>query len=320
MNVRAMPLPLITDDEVRRIADFPAAVSVMQCALERLAAGTLAAPARVQVDLEVGKLVFTTGAATTPPACLGFRVYDQTQLHSAGRDELTAVFDNTDGALKGIVIGPLLGAVRTGAIGGVAVNSLSRSDARVLGILGAGYQARTQLRGALAVRDFADVRVYSRSADGRRAFAKEAAEFTSASVRACESARDVVEAADVLICATASREPVLEADWLKPGVHINTIGPKFHSGSELGLEVAQRSGLLVTDSLAQAAAFGEDFVLHGTPHADRLVCLSKIVTSEHPGGRSAEEISLFYSLGLAGTEVLLADRLIEQVAGDPDES
>lgn len=309
-----MTIPLITNEDVRRMIDMPDAIGVMEQAFHRLVDGTLVAPPRVQTELEVGKLVFTTGAMTTAPACLGFRVYDVTKLHSPGRDELTAVFDTTHGALKGIVVGPLLGAIRTGAIGGAAVKWLSRNDARVLGILGAGYQARTQLRAALAVRDFTEVRIYSRSSASRQSLADEAAEWTTAEIRCSESAREVVEAADVLICATASSQPVFEADWLHAGMHINTIGPKFCSASELGLDVAARSALLATDSPAQAAAFGEDFILHGTEHQGRMVSLSDIITGRHPGRGAEEEITLFYSLGLAGTEVLLADRLIERIA------
>ena len=90
--------------------------------------------------------------------------------------------------------------------------------------------------------------------------------------------------------------------------------------SSLERQVAERSGLLVTDSLPQAAAFGDDFLLHGTPHAERLVSLSALVTGEHPGRRTDEEITLFYSLGLAGTELLLADRLIELTAAPPAET
>jgi len=313
-----MTIPLFTDDDVRQKLDMQTAIDVMQQAFERQAAGTLVAPPRLQADLEVGKLVFTTGADTATPNCLGFRVYDVTQLHSPGRAELTAVFNTDDGALKGIVVGPLLGAVRTGAIGGVAMKWLSRPDARVLGILGSGYQARTQLAAALSVRNFSEIRVYSRSEEHSTAFAEEASKMTTAIVHPCPSACEVVESADVLICATASGVPVFDPAWLRPGVHVNTIGPKFHSASELDGSVARKSQRLVTDSLAQAAAFGEDFILHGTDDFARLTSLSDIISSNEPVPRAAEEISLFYSLGLAGTEVLLANRLIELAATADD--
>ncbi|QDT50854.1 L-lysine cyclodeaminase [Symmachiella dynata] len=313
-----MAIPLFTDDDVRHKLDMPTAIEVMQQAFGRQAAGTLAAPARLQADLEVGKLVFTTGAATDSPSCLGFRVYDVTQLHSPGRAELTAVFNTDDGGLKGMVVGPLLGALRTGAIGGVAIKWLSRPDARVLGILGSGYQARTQLEAAVSVREFSEIHIHSRSVERCAAFAEEASKMTTAIVQSCPSAREVVEAADVLICATASSVPVFDPAWLRPGVHINTIGPKFHSASELEASVAGKAQRIVTDSLAQAAAFGEDFILYGSDDLARLVSLSDIISGNEPAPRAAEEISLFYSLGLAGTEVLLANQLFELAAAADD--
>ncbi|WP_339911526.1 NAD(P)-binding domain-containing protein, partial [Symmachiella dynata] len=217
------------------------------------------------------------------------------------------------------VVGPLLGAVRTGAIGGVAMKWLSRPDARVLGILGSGYQARTQLEAAVSVREFSEIRVYSRSAERCAAFAEEASKMTTANVQLCPSAREVVEAADVLICATASSVPVFDSAWLRRGVHINTIGPKFHSASEVEASIAGKSQRLVTDSLAQAAAFGEDFILYGSDDFARLTSLSDIISDNEQAPRTAEEISLFYSLGLAGTEVLLANQLFE-LAGSADDS
>ncbi len=307
-----MAVPLLTDDDVRLHLPMSVAVEVMEQAFVRHAAGGLTAPPRLQADLGVGQLVFTTGAATDDQPCIGFRVYDVSQLHSPERGELTAVFDPDGGALKGLVVGPLLGAIRTGAIGGVAVKYIANPDARTLAILGTGYQARTQLQAALIVREFSTVNIFSRSINSRTAFAQFAAKLTDAEIKVCESAREAVQSADVLICATVSTEPLFNPAWLQPGVHINTIGPKFHSGSELDPQVAGRASLLFTDSPAQADAFGENFILHGSVERERLVALSNIVAGKHPARQSPEEITLFYSLGLAGTEVLLADRLLTE--------
>ncbi len=305
-----MAIPQLNDEDVRRNLPIPVAVDVMEQAFALHAAGSLIAPARTPVDLQVGRLVFTTGAVTEQGPCLGFRVYDISQLHSPNRGELTVVFDPDGGALKGIVTGPLLGAVRTGAIGGVAVKYAARPDAKSLSILGTGFQAHTQLRAALTVREFTTVRIFSRSADNRNAFAQQAAEYTDAEILVCNTAREAVENADVLICATVSRDPLFEAAWLPPGAHVSTIGPKFHSGSELDPQLASRASLIFTDSPAQAAAIGEDFILAGSDDYQRMISLSDIVSGKQPARSSSEDITLFYSLGLAGTEVLLADRLL----------
>lgn len=306
-----MTIPLLTDDDLSNSLDMNTAIDVMQQAFEKQFSGALQAPARVSIDLGVGNLVLTAGAATDEQACIGFRVYDLKQLKSPKRDELVTVFDTQSGALKGLVVGPLLGAIRTGAIGGVAIKHLSRPGATTLGILGTGVQARTQLQAAVAVRQFTEINVFSRSKQNLAAFADEMSRSTGCEIKQCDSAREVVESADVLICATTSGEPLLSADWLKPGVHINNVGPKFKQSRELDLDVIERAALLATDSLAQVEAFGDEFILHDTEHRARLIELSEIIGGRHTGRQSETDVSLFISLGLAGTEVLLADRLIE---------
>ena len=119
-----MSIPILTDDHVSQLS-YQDAVAWMHNAFQWHADGTLDAPARVSSKLSTGELVFTIGAHNAADPCMGFRVYDLSQLHSPTRSEVTAVFNGRDGSLAGIVTGTLLGAVRTGAIGGVAISLLS---------------------------------------------------------------------------------------------------------------------------------------------------------------------------------------------------
>jgi len=205
-----------------------------------------------------------------------------------------------------------LGAVRTGAIGGVAVKHLAKDDSKTLGIIGTGVQARTQLQAAVTVREFETINVHSRSEKNRKTFAAEMGAKLGREITVCDRPQQLVESADVLICATKSPQPVINAEWLRPGVHISTIGPKFKQARELDLDVAARADLIATDSLAQTTAFGESFVLHDTEFSASLISLGDIIGGGHSGGRSETDITLFYSVGLAGTEVLLADWLLDQ--------
>jgi ornithine cyclodeaminase len=302
---------ILTDADVEA-AGMPVAVQCMEDAFRQHAAGTLVAPGRLVSDVEAGQMVFTVGASTSDDPVVGFRYYDLKHLYS---QQLTAVFSASDGSLHGLVVGPLLGAVRTGAIGGVAIKYLAREDAETLGILGSGYQARTQLGAALAVRDFRTIRVHSRDAQRRRQFAVDMSREFDREIAAVDSAQEVVENADVLICATTSSTPVVEAAWLKAGVHINNVGPKFKSQHELATEIYQLASRLVTDAPAQLEAAGEDFILHGTPREDSVERLSSFVaqhtTAKQNVNQPDDAASVFISLGLAGTEVLLAKKLLD---------
>ncbi|MCF7625555.1 NAD(P)-binding domain-containing protein, partial [[Brevibacterium] frigoritolerans] len=211
-------------------------------AIERVfreqANATLVSPPRFQLETENGNLVFTAGAATETEKVIGFRVYDTYSNDHSGHEQLVSVFDSVTGVFKGVIIGNLLGALRTGAIGGAAINAMSRSDAEQLAIIGTGIQARTQLEAAIAIRDIKRVMVYSRNDNNRKKFAEEMSEKLDMDVISMDSPQKCVEKADIIICATNSRSPVIDADWLKPGVHINTVGPKSMNGHELPIEVA----------------------------------------------------------------------------------
>lgn len=310
-----MQYRLLTDDDVQRHLTMSDAVACMEEAFRLHAAGTLQAPARVAADLnDAGNMIFTVGGTQGDNPLAGFRVYDLKHLGGPNRDELVAVFCGRTSALLGLVAGKRLGPIRTGAIGGVAIKYLSNPNAKTLGIIGTGPQAATQLEAAVAVRDFKTINVFSRNADNRQQFAERMSDKLDREINAVDSAQAAVEGSDVVITATVSSTPVLQADWLQKGVHINNIGPKFKDQTELDADVIARTDRFITDTRAQVDKTGDRFILHGTPQADRLEELSPIVAGTAPGRREPSETTLFYSLGLAGTEMLLAQRLLEITA------
>ena len=237
---------------------------------------------------------------------MGFRVYSMFENSPKKNKQLVAVFDSENGAFKGAVIGTAIGEMRTGAIGSIAIKYLARPDTKVLGVLGTGVQAITQLQAAVEVREFEKILVYSRSPENRDRFTKRMTAELGRDILEVESAKSVVEQADVLICATISPKPVFDPAWLKPGTHITTIGPRFVEGHELPINTAIKSDLVATDSLAQIEDFGEKYFLHSHIPLTQYIPLSDIVARVHPGRSNAQQQTLFCSIGLAGTEVAVA--------------
>jgi ornithine cyclodeaminase/alanine dehydrogenase-like protein (mu-crystallin family) len=133
----------------------------------------MVAPPRFRVDVDKGALIFTAGAVTHYDKAVGFRVYDRFQESHASHGQVVVVFDSDTGDFKGVIVGGHLGAMRTGAIGDVAIKHMARPDASRAAILGSGRQARTHLAAAAVVRHFASVKVYSPNATHREAFARE---------------------------------------------------------------------------------------------------------------------------------------------------
>jgi alanine dehydrogenase len=294
---------VLTDSEFDALVPMEVAVARMEEAFREHAAGTLRSPPRFGLDVEEGSLVFTAGAAEALGA-MGFRVYQTV----AEGDQLVASFDTETGTLEGVVIGTRLGAVRTGAIGGVAVDHLAREDAVVLGVLGSGKQARTQVEAVTSVRAFEEARVFSPTRENREAFAREASREME--VEAVASAETAVRGADVLIVATTSTEPVFDPEWLAPGAHVTTLGPKFEGASEIDPSLPARCDSIVTDSLAQVDGYDRPYVVSGDER-DRTVELSAIVAGEREGRSDPDDRTLFCSVGLAGTEVVLARAAFE---------
>ncbi|WP_049890866.1 ornithine cyclodeaminase family protein [Natrinema versiforme] len=304
--------PVLTDADVYSKFDYERVVAAIRDAFTERAAGTLEAPPRWHVDAGEGNLVFTAGAATGPTNAAGFRVYE---THGTGDDhtELVAVFDAATGAFEGLVAGHAIGGLRTGGIGGVAIDALARSDADTLGVLGTGFQARAQVGAACAARAFDAVTVYSPTRESRESFAETLDTEIEPPVRAVDDPEPVVSEADALVCATNSEDPVFDPGWLTPGTHVTTIGPRFQDAHELPLEVVDRADAIATDSLPQVDAYDRPYIASGADR-ERMVELAAVLENPDCGRQHVDDITLFCSVGLAGTEVVLGKRFLERFA------
>lgn len=287
---------VLDDAAVAARLDPVTAVTAMKEALVAAYRGDLLAPPRVHADV----LTFTCGRLAG--AWYGYRCYDT----HVGGEQLVVVHTEPAGRLEGIAVGSALGAYRTGALGGAAVDVLARPEASTVGVVGTGRQAWTQLWAVAAVRTITDVAVYSRAPAGRAAFAARASEELGLTAHPVESARAALTHRDIVVLATSSSAPVLEATWLSPGTAVTTVGPKQTDRSEFGPDLPGRAALIVTDSPAQLGAYDPPALLSQAP----VVHLGAVLAGEHTGRTSTEDVTLYASVGLAGTEPYLLARLL----------
>lgn len=303
---------ILKDEDLVGDALMAAAIEALESAFLARARGQMISPPRHHVSFpDRGDLVFTVGGILGEKPLAGFRVYET--FDGSEHSQIVAVWSAEDARLKGIVLGERLGNIRTGAIGGLAIRHLSRPDARIVGVLGSGAQARTQLAAAAAVRDLTAVRVYSRDEKNRAAFAGEMQRELGIEVEPVGSAGEAVRDADIIISATTSNSPVLKSSDLKSGVHINTVGPKTQQEHELGLDMADAATVIAIDSPEQARAYASPFFLTGSGNEHRMVDLADIIAKKEAGRRSPEDMTLFCSVGLAGTEVVVASAILDLV-------
>ncbi|MBZ5585819.1 MAG: ornithine cyclodeaminase family protein, partial [Acidobacteriia bacterium] len=164
-------------------------------------------------------------------------------------------------------------------------------------------------------------RVWSRSAAKREAFAGETAERLGIRVEPAASAEEAVEGADIIVTPTNSAEPVLEAGWVASGAHVNAMGSNQPRRREVPAELLRRAGLIAVDSLEQSRMESGDLILGLSEREWAAVVELKDVVAGRVSRRSADEITLFKSNGLAVEDVAAAgwvyERAVAAGAGKP---
>jgi len=205
-----------------------------------------------------------------------------------------------DGRLVTVVVGRELGVRRCGAVGAVAVDALARRDARVLAVIGSGRQAWGQLWGIATVRNLAEVRVASPTAEHAARFADRARAELALDAGASPNARMAVEGADVVVLATDSPRPVIDAGWVEPGAHVTTIGPKSRTRHEAPYELVDRAAVFAVDHPGQVGALVEPFFSTREP-----VPLASVLDGSEASRRTDEDITVFCSAGLPAGDLAL---------------
>lgn len=208
-----------------------------------------------------------------------------------------------------------LTAVRTAAAGAVAARWLGRRDARRAAVIGAGEQARLQLRALALVRDIEEVAVWARDRRGAEKFAAEMAEALG--VR-CEAAADVhraLERADIAITATPSREPLVDVADLHPGLHVTAMGSDAEHKNEIA-PAAIAAARYVCDRLQQTRVLGE---LHHAIEAGVVAReaafaeLGQVIAGRAPGRTSAADVTICDLTGTGAQDTAIAVLALERV-------
>ena len=212
-----------------------------------------------------------------------------------------------------------LGQVRTGAASGLATRYMARADASTVGIIGTGYQARTQLEAACAVRGIKSAKAFSRTAEKRQAFAGEMSERLSLEVMPAESAEECIRGTDIAITITSSREPVLKGEWLKDGCHVNAAGGNHWMRREIDEVAVNRAGTIVVDDLEQAKVECGDLLWPAERGLFRWSMaheLRDVVSGKTRGRTQEDSITLFESQGVAIEDVAAALPRLPQGEGE----
>ncbi len=306
-----VPMLYLTEDEVDRLLPMGDAVREVEAALRDLGAGR--AENRPRQRVRGAHAILNVMAASWPAR--GYYGYKDYSISREGVRFSFHLFDGATGELVAVLQANRMGQRRTGAASGVATEFLARPDAAVVGLVGTGWQAESQLEAICTVRPVTTVRCTSRHQASREAFAARMGKELGVDVVAVDSGEHAVRGADIVIAATSSSTPVILGAWLEPGVHVNAMGANRIDARELDDEAIRRFTFIAADSGEQARSEAGDLVqpIHdGILTWDRVHEIGAVLSSRVVGRRSPEDQTLFKSLGIAIEDVAVAALIYER--------
>ncbi len=220
---------------------------------------------------------------------------------------LIELVDPETGFPLAVMDGTWITNMRTGAAGGVATKYLAREDSEILGLVGAGMQALTQLMAINEVMDIKEVKVSCRTCSHRERFAKMIHDDFGLDARPVDTIKEAVVDSDVISTTTPSRVPIVKRKWVSDGTHINAMGADAPGKQELESHLMEKAKIII-DCWEQASHSGEINI----PVHEELIRRSDIyarigeIVNGKPGRENDKEITVFDSTGLAVQDVVTA--------------
>jgi ornithine cyclodeaminase/alanine dehydrogenase-like protein (mu-crystallin family) len=290
----------LSDEDIRGLLSVEECIDVLDDLFKQEARGLVENHPRRRV--RYGQASFNVmGGAVLDSNAYGVR-------HS----NVTLLYNTMDGKLDAVLRPSSIAWIRTGAASGLATKYMAQPDASVVGIIGTGRQATTQLEAVCAVRPVKLVKVFSRSPDNRNRFVAEMRELLDVEIEPVDSAESCVKGSQIVITITNAREPVFDGSHLDAGTHINAAGSNNVSRREIDLTTVQRSQVIAVDNLEQARMECGELIAaveRGVFRWRQAVELCDIAGGRVNGRPHAEAITLFESQGI-GTEDVAASAYV----------
>jgi alanine dehydrogenase len=220
------------------------------------------------------------------------------------------LFSAETGKIIATMDGSYITAIRTACASAMATKALANPQNGVLGILGAGVQARTHIQALIRVRKIEKIKLYSPSGASAAAVKKEMESQVKCAIDVANSAEEAVRGADLVVTATTAKEPILRSAWLKPGVHINAVGSHRPDFREIDGATLARAKIIVDSRDAIMAECGdillalkEKSIAENAIHAE----IGEVLAKVKPGRTDQDEITLYKSVGIAIQDVAAAN-------------
>ncbi|HUJ24530.1 MAG TPA: ornithine cyclodeaminase family protein [Myxococcales bacterium] len=294
----------IDREEIARRLTYPVCIPIVRAAMIAFSRGETRQLLRAILPLADGRLFGSMPGALGPKAAFGAKLISvfPENFAKGGKSHqgVVVLFDPESGAPCCILHAGEITAIRTAAASAVATDALARPDARRMAILGYGEQAGTHARAIREVRKLESISVWGRSPERAAAFAARTRAELGIPVAAAASAQAAVASADIICTVTPASEPILRGAWVQPGAHVNLVGSSYPGPVEVDDDLVVRSRF-VADSregiLKQGAEFlkAKEAGLIGDDHIAAEI--GQVLAGDVPGRRSADEITVYKSIG-----------------------
>jgi len=302
---------LLKQNEIKGLTDMKEVLNSVETAFAAYAKREVQMPAKKYLFFPEGDLrimpCYVRGREEAAVKCVNVHPQNPLKNNLPTVMAIIELIDPETGFPLAVMDGTWITDMRTGASAGVATKYLAKPGSETLGIIGAGRQACTQLMAMNEVMDIKKAKVYCRTCSTRSNFAKNATETYGFEVEAVDSPQKAVENVDVIVTTTPSRKPLIKADWISPGAHINAMGADAPSKQELETILLQKAKIVI-DSWEQAKHSGEINVpvSQGVlKRKDIHAKLGEVITGKKDG-REGDEITIFDSTGLAVQDAVTA--------------
>ena len=303
MASRSSPLLCLSHADVTRLIDPARAIEALAEGFKALSRGDVQAPPRPMVSvpdkgISLAMLAYAPGQMIALKTVSVFHGNHAVGLES--HQALVTLFDPDTGAPVAIIDGASVTAIRTTAAVVLTVRELARTDARVATVVGTGVQACEHVRQLGLARPLAEIRVYGRSNEA----ATRAAAGTANAVVALDL-ETAIRTSDVVCLTTSSATPVIDADWIRPGSHVTSVG-YAPPGSEVPPGLIDRASLFVEALAAfQPAPVGCAELAGRDPAGSAEI--GEVLIGRKPGRTSAGQITLYKSMGNAMEDMVVAN-------------
>ncbi|MFF0922412.1 ectoine utilization protein EutC [Rhizobium leguminosarum] len=293
---------ILTEAELRKVIALDRdAVTCIEEAFAALATKAVAMPPILRLDIPEYRGEVDVKTAYVP-GIEGFAIkispgfFDNPKIGLPSTNGMMVLLSSRTGLVQALLLdNGYLTDVRTAAAGAVAAKHLSRDNASVAAIFGAGMQARLQLEALTLVRSIREARIWARDAAKAQSVAAELAAKLGFPVTATPDARGAVTGADLIVTTTPSETPIIEAGWLEPGQHLTAMGSDAEHKNEIDPAAIAGVDIYVADSLKQTRRLGE---LHhaidaGLVAGDAVFAeLGQIVAGRKPGRTRNDQITI----------------------------